>query len=116
MKKWALLGSRIENAFIPKVADCVRIASAALNCYRDRIGVNTVNSDDTALANTCAIEWVVIICYKIVLITIHYSHVLDGKKLKTVASTLHKCLLTNYVNYFLEHTGSKQDVVMLKNT
>ena len=49
MKKWALLGSRIENAFIPKVADCVRIISAALNCYRGPIGVNTVNSDDTAL-------------------------------------------------------------------
>ena len=50
MKKWALLGSRIENAFIPKIADCVRIVSAALNCYRGPIGVNTINSDDTALA------------------------------------------------------------------
>ncbi|CAF1506759.1 unnamed protein product, partial [Rotaria sordida] len=49
MKKWILLGGRIENAWIPKVADCVRIVSAALNCYRGPIGVNTINSDDTAL-------------------------------------------------------------------
>ena len=50
MKKWTLLGSRIENSFIFKVADCVRIVSAALNCYRGPIGVNTVNSDDIGLA------------------------------------------------------------------
>jgi hypothetical protein len=28
----------------------VRIVSAALNCYRGAIGVNTINSDDTVLA------------------------------------------------------------------
>jgi hypothetical protein len=50
MKKWTLLSGRIENAFIPKVADCVPIVSAALNCYRGSIGENTINSNDTALA------------------------------------------------------------------
>ena len=50
MKKWTLLGGRIENAFIPKVADCVRIVSAALNCYRGPIGQNTINTDDSTLA------------------------------------------------------------------
>ena len=116
MKKWALLGSRIENAFIPKVADCVHIVSAALNCYRDPIGVNTVNSDATALA-------------KYMRHRMDRNNMLQGRlnngslssrsrweKLKTIASTFHKCLLTNYVNYFLEHTRSKRDVVMLKNT
>ena len=50
MKKWNLFSGRIENAFIPKVADCVRIVSAALNCYRGPIGKNTINSSDTTLA------------------------------------------------------------------
>ena len=50
MKKWILLGNRIENAFIQKVVDCVRIVSAAFNCYRGLIDVNTINSDVTALA------------------------------------------------------------------
>ncbi|CAF0845280.1 unnamed protein product [Didymodactylos carnosus] len=50
MKKWILLGGRVENAFIPKLADCVRIVSAALNCYRGPIGQNTINSDDSTLA------------------------------------------------------------------
>ncbi|CAF3419459.1 unnamed protein product [Rotaria sp. Silwood2] len=50
MKKWALLSGRIENAFIPKVADCVRIVSAALNCYRGQIGQHAINSDDSMLA------------------------------------------------------------------
>ncbi|CAF1555268.1 unnamed protein product, partial [Adineta ricciae] len=49
-KKWSLFSGRIENAFIPKVADCVRIVSAALNYYRGPIGVNTINTIDTALA------------------------------------------------------------------
>ena len=50
MKKWMLLSGRIENAFIPKIVDCVRIVSAALNCYRDPIGQNTVNVNDEELA------------------------------------------------------------------
>ena len=50
LKKWNLLGSRVENAFIPKVADCLRILSAALNCYRGSIGENAINQLDTILA------------------------------------------------------------------
>jgi hypothetical protein len=50
MKKWMLLSGRIENAFIPKIADCVRIVSAALNCYRGPIGQDTINADDDELA------------------------------------------------------------------
>lgn len=50
LKKWTLLGSRIENAFIPKVADCIRIVSAALNCYRESIGEEAINPADTLLA------------------------------------------------------------------
>ncbi|CAF4073830.1 unnamed protein product [Rotaria sp. Silwood2] len=50
MKKWTLFSGRIEKAFIPKVADCVRIVSAALNCYREQISQNTINSDDSMLA------------------------------------------------------------------
>lgn len=50
LKKWTLIGSRIENAFIPKVADCIRILSAALNCYRGPIGEDQINLSDTLLA------------------------------------------------------------------
>ena len=40
MKKWTLFGDRIENAFIPKAANCVRVVSAALDCYRGPISTN----------------------------------------------------------------------------
>ncbi len=50
MKKWMLFSSRVENIFIPKIADCIRIVSAALNCYRGPIGQDTINDDDDELA------------------------------------------------------------------
>ena len=50
MKKWMLLSGGIENTFIPKIVDCVRIVSAALNCYRGPIGQDTINANDEELA------------------------------------------------------------------
>lgn len=40
----------MENAFIQKVGDCVRILSAALNCYRGSIGEDAINQPDNLLA------------------------------------------------------------------
>ena len=45
-----LLSGRIENVFTPKIVDCIRIVSAALNCYRDPIGQDTINTNDEVLA------------------------------------------------------------------
>lgn len=50
LKKWLLIGGRVENAFVPKISDCIRILSAALNCYRGPIGTDHLNEDDSALA------------------------------------------------------------------
>ena len=37
MKKWRFFSDRIENQMLPHLQDCVRIISAALNCYRGAI-------------------------------------------------------------------------------
>ena len=50
MKKWLFIGGRVENHFIPKLGDCIRIISAAINCYRGPIGQDTINEEDAVLA------------------------------------------------------------------
>ena len=37
MKKWRILSDRVENQFVPKIGDIVKIISAALNAFRGSI-------------------------------------------------------------------------------
>jgi len=50
MKKWGILSDRIENPFLLKLGDIVRIISAALNAFRGPIMVNAQNDDLCAIA------------------------------------------------------------------
>jgi hypothetical protein len=50
IKKWRFLGERVENSFVPKVKDCIRIVSAALNCYRGAIIANAASDHSELLA------------------------------------------------------------------
>jgi hypothetical protein len=43
MKKWRILSDRIENQFLPKLGDMVRIISAGLNAFRGSIVANADN-------------------------------------------------------------------------
>ena len=47
LKKWRFFSDRIENQLLPKLQDCVRIVSAALNCFRESVvkDHNTIHMD-----------------------------------------------------------------------
>ncbi|CAF1504733.1 unnamed protein product, partial [Rotaria sordida] len=49
-KKWRILSDRIENPFLPKLGDMVRIISAALNPFRGPILVDAQHDDLCAVA------------------------------------------------------------------
>ena len=50
LKKWRFFSDKIENQMLPKLQDCVRMVSAALNCFRGSIikDHNTVYMDKLA--------------------------------------------------------------------
>lgn len=50
MKKWRILSDRIENQFLPKLGDMVRIISACLNAFRGPIVVNADNDQSRVIA------------------------------------------------------------------
>ena len=40
MKKWRILSDRVENQFLPKIGDIVKVISAALNAFRGPVVTN----------------------------------------------------------------------------
>ena len=50
MKKWRILSDRVENQFLPKIGDIVKIVSAALNAFRGPIITNAQDAESLSMA------------------------------------------------------------------
>ena len=50
MKKWQILSDRVENQFVPKINDIVKIISAALNAFRGPIVNDSQDFESDSIA------------------------------------------------------------------
>ena len=50
MKKWRILSDRVENQFLPKLGDIVKVISAALNAFRGPVITNAQDAESLSIA------------------------------------------------------------------